>query len=181
MAESIQNNSTEYDYSNVEMDSFWLEGVSTENIVEERCLKVIGVLQQSVTQGCNFPKEFMFPSEPWNAKEDLLMNILGAIPNVAIIFILSILVGISYWIISYAICRLIRVCLKKTYRRQSLKESSQKGEITLISFQIVEEMSKFSPKTMFLSKLEMKEKKEMLISSNLKLNNNDNSTPTLQV
>lgn len=180
MAESIQNNSTEYDYSNVEVDSFWLEEVSSEKIVDERCLKVIGVLQQSITRGCNFPDEFAFRSEPWNAREDLLQNIFAAIPNVLITLILSILVGISYWIVSYAIYRLIRVCLKKTYRRQALKESSQKSEIALISFQIVEERNNFSPKKMFLSKLEMKQKKEIL-SSNLKLNNNDNSTPTLQM
>ncbi len=180
MAESIQNNSTEYDYSNVEVDSFWLEEVSSEKIVDERCLKVIGVLQQSVTRGCNFPDEFAFRSEPWTAREDLLQNIFAAIPNVLITLILSILVGFSYWIVSYAIHRLIRVCLKKTYRRLSLKESSQKSEIALISFQIVEERNNFSPKKMFLSELEMKQKKDIL-SSNLKLNNNDNSTPTLQM
>ena len=165
MLEFIQNSSntasTENDYSDFEVDTFWLEEETENRHLEERCLKVVGVLQQSVTRGCNFPEEFKFQFEPWTAMDDLLLNISAAIPAVIVTLIVSILVGIAYWIISYAIYRLIKTCMKKSMRFQFIKKSSstQSGQIVLTSLHFVSELISLSPKKM-LAKLKNVQKRK---------------------
>jgi hypothetical protein len=179
MADSIQSNSTasaEYDYSDVELDPFWLKE-ETDNRIDERCSKVVGVLQQSVTRGCNFPEEFMFRSEPWTAADDFHINVIASIPSVIVTLILSILVGILYWIISYAIYRLLKVGFSKWIRHFQLDKessgSSEKSQIVSTSVQIISEVfdnNNFSPKNMLLK-----------LHSTSKLKNDENSMTTFRI